>query len=468
MEVNGLRSEPFTLTRSIRQGCPLSPMLYILALEPFLRKLKANPTLCGLTLPGASEVARYTAYADDVSVLVTSSAEVEEVSKEIGRYKDVTGAKINREKSVGLRLGSLKGCALPGPFIWKDGLCKIFGVWFGPDLQLEKNWSEVLEKVVAATELWLRRRLSLKGRAEVCCSHIYSLVVYRLSVLPIPPTILFKLERILFQFIWAKRFPLVRREICYFHPSEGGLGVPNVEARHHTFHLTFLDRICSRDTAAGSIWKEDAKQSFPLLRSVHSADGEAYHLPRCECPFYRECQQALKVLSRLQTGLSDSRPLSSRALYCCLVRGAASDGLIGELGVMEMEGRLLWPWAPRMRCLNNDEASLTWLVIRNALWVSKKLFSAQQAISPECGRCGDLEEAIGHAFFHCPVVRPLCKLPEGYMVRILNGKFFVLESSSVCSNVVPKLNRQEHCVSLLTRRYACRDLDNEKEGTLRG
>ena len=101
-----------------------------------------------------------------------------------------------------------------------------------------------------------------------------------------------------------------------------------------------------------------------------------------------------------------------------------------------------------MRCLNNDEASLSWLVIRNVLWVGKKLFAAQQAISPKCGRCGDLEETIGHAFFHYPVVRPLCKLLEGYMVRILNGKFFVLEASSVCSNVVPKLNRQEHYVFL--------------------
>ena len=86
-EVNGVRSEPFTLTRSIRQGCPQSPMRYILALEPFLRKLKANLVIRGLTLPGSREVVRYTAYADDVSVLVKSSVEVEEVSKEIGRYE---------------------------------------------------------------------------------------------------------------------------------------------------------------------------------------------------------------------------------------------------------------------------------------------------------------------------------------------------------------------------------------------
>ena len=155
----------------------------------------------------------------------------------------------------------------------------------------------------------------------MCCSHIYSLAVYRLSVLPIPATILFRLERILFQFLWAERHPLVRREICFLHPFEGGLGVPNVEAQRHTLRLTFLDRMCSRDTAAGSVWKEDAKQSFPSLRSVHFADGEAHRLPRRECPFYRECRHAFRFLSRLQTGLSDSRPLSSRALYRCLVRG---------------------------------------------------------------------------------------------------------------------------------------------------
>ena len=320
VEVNGVRSEPFTLTHSIHQGCRLLPMLYILALEPFLHKLKANPALHGLTLPGSSEVPRYTAYADDVSVLVMS-AEVEEVSKEIRRYKAVTGAKINCEKSVSLQLGSWKGCAHPGPFIWRDIPCKILGIWFGPNLQLEKNWSEVLEKVVAATKLWLCRQLSLKGWAEVCYLHIYPLVVYRLSVLPIPCTILFKMERILFQFVWAKRFPLVRWEICYLHLSEGGLGVLNVETRRHTLRFTFLDQMCSQDMVVGSFWKEDAKRSFLYLRSVHSADGETHHLPRSECPFHCEYRHALKVLSWLQTGLSDSRPLSSKALYRCLVRG---------------------------------------------------------------------------------------------------------------------------------------------------
>ena len=176
--------------------------------------------------------------------------------------------------------------------------------------------------------------------------------------------------------------------------------------------------------------------------------GGTHCLIRRKCPFYHECRHALKVLSRLLTGLSDSWPLSSRALYHCLVREATSDGLISELSGMDVEGRLLWPWAPGMRCFNNDEASDTWLVIWNALCIGKKLFSAQQAILSECSGCGDLEESIDHAFFHCLIVQPVCKLLKGYMVRILNGKFFILEASSVCSNVVLRLNRQEHYVFL--------------------
>ena len=86
--------------------------------------------------------------------------------------------------------------------------------------------------------------------------------------------------------------------------------------------------------------------------------------------------------------------------------------------------------------------------------------STRNCFQPECGRCGDLEESIDHAIFHCPVVRPLCKLLEGYMVRILKGKFFVLEASS--GTEVEQTGTL--CVFLLT----CRDLDDEKEGTLRG
>ena len=165
----------------------------------------------------------------------------------------------------------------------------------------------------------------------------------------------------------------------------------------------------------------------------------------------------------MQIGLSDSWQLFRRVLYNALVRGVRTQYLDQRAQCDEEGGHLLWPWPPRMRCLNNDEASLTKLIMQITHCVGKKLFAERLAILPECVRCGDMEESIKHAFFHYSVVRLLCKLLEGYMVCILNGRFFILEASSVCSNMVLSLkNRNTMC--LLTWRFESCDLDDTTEG----
>ena len=44
VQVNGRRSRVFAIERSVQQGCPLSPLLYVLALEPLLRRLRDERT----------------------------------------------------------------------------------------------------------------------------------------------------------------------------------------------------------------------------------------------------------------------------------------------------------------------------------------------------------------------------------------------------------------------------------------
>ena len=239
---------------------------------------------------------------------------------------------------------------------------------------------------------------------------------------------------------------MVRREICQLHPSEGGLGMPNIEIRQHTLRLDFLDRMSTQQVGIGQFWKEDAKKAFPALRSVHSDDGEAHRLPRNECSFYRECRRALKVLLRVKERLSITQPLKRKALYRIIVRGAVHDDLAEGLGLTKGEARSVWPWPTGMKPLNNNEASLSWRIIRNALWVGKKLFAAGLVISPECVRCGDMEESLEHAFVHCSIVRPVCQLVEGFMVRVLNVPFFALDASVMCSNVVPFQDKRKHYV----------------------
>ncbi len=71
--VNGFYSELVEQRGGVRQGCPLSPLLYILSLEPLVVALRSAPALTGLHLPGGRGVsAKVVAYADDMTLFLTS------------------------------------------------------------------------------------------------------------------------------------------------------------------------------------------------------------------------------------------------------------------------------------------------------------------------------------------------------------------------------------------------------------
>ena len=77
VQVNGRRSEAFAIKSSVRQGCPLSPLLYVLALESLLRRLRdegTNPALRGILFAGPLS-ARVSAFADDITVFVSRREE---------------------------------------------------------------------------------------------------------------------------------------------------------------------------------------------------------------------------------------------------------------------------------------------------------------------------------------------------------------------------------------------------------
>ena len=53
--VNGYVSRAFPVTRSVRQGCGLSLLLYVLCAEPLARRLRLSPQIRGFTVPGRPE-----------------------------------------------------------------------------------------------------------------------------------------------------------------------------------------------------------------------------------------------------------------------------------------------------------------------------------------------------------------------------------------------------------------------------
>ena len=145
VQVNGRRSGVFAVECLVRQGCPLSPLLYVLALEPLLRRLRdrtTNPALRGVPFAGPL-TARVSAFADDITVFVSCRLDIKAVKKAVSEYERIAGAKVNFDKSEDLRLGAWRGSnTLPGPSARVTDPSASSGCSLGPT----SNWSEIGRK----------------------------------------------------------------------------------------------------------------------------------------------------------------------------------------------------------------------------------------------------------------------------------------------------------------------------------
>jgi hypothetical protein len=74
VNINGHYTGDISIKCSIRQGCPLSSLLYAMILDPFLNLLHTR--LRGLKIGTEKRKITCVAYADDVSVIIRDTRDI--------------------------------------------------------------------------------------------------------------------------------------------------------------------------------------------------------------------------------------------------------------------------------------------------------------------------------------------------------------------------------------------------------
>lgn len=98
VKVNGTRLSYFTIRNGTRQGCPLSPLIFILTLEPFLCRIRANSALSVTTNP--PEAHKVATFADDlIFFLADPLASLPILLHSLRVYGDLSLFQINLTKS---------------------------------------------------------------------------------------------------------------------------------------------------------------------------------------------------------------------------------------------------------------------------------------------------------------------------------------------------------------------------------
>jgi len=103
IHINGFRSNSIPVKRSIRQGCPLSMLLYAICINPLLQTLVEEITgvKTGNGRPGIATVA----YADEITIFLTRPEEIPKLQQILDTYQKASVARTNADKSRAMAIG---------------------------------------------------------------------------------------------------------------------------------------------------------------------------------------------------------------------------------------------------------------------------------------------------------------------------------------------------------------------------
>ncbi|GBG58767.1 hypothetical protein CBR_g167 [Chara braunii] len=202
--VNGQFSEEFCLTQSLRQGCPLAPLLFVLHLEPLLCNIRCHPEITGLMLHNGRE-SRVKALADDLfAILQNSYRSLDALKSCLVKFGELSEAAVNWNKSVFF---------LPRRFslsvqwgmerVPEEAAERFLGVQVALGDCSSSQDLILQERVTKRVRSWGRgRHLSIIGRALVVMVSAFALLWYVAAVRRIAPSTLKTVRGVARRFIW--------------------------------------------------------------------------------------------------------------------------------------------------------------------------------------------------------------------------------------------------------------------------
>lgn len=251
--VNGRLTTYFLLTRGVRQGCPLSLLLYVLMIEILNNYLHYHLFFCGFTFREVNLTLTNLHFADDTTAILSDITSYNHLLSLLDNFCASSGAILNHNKTRGIYLNHPSFIPLPN-ITWNHEDTKILGIYFSPDLNksMLKNWSIALSKIRARTRSLALRKLSLKGKVNIINSLVLA-KAWHIGFVFLPPRpVINQINAVLFAYLTPnkKNHEKIKRSLFYLPVRKGGLGLLPLETQCQSLQTACLKECIPQQPSA--------------------------------------------------------------------------------------------------------------------------------------------------------------------------------------------------------------------------
>ena len=460
--LNGQPGRRICHARGLRQGDPLSPLLFVLVMEPLnaLFRLAVNKQVLG-PLGNSNIPERIFLYADDV-ILFSSIAEQDlvAVGTILSMFAAASGLHTNPDKCAITPIRcNLNETATLMRFL--PGALKPFPIqYLGIPLSIHKpkksDLQHLVDKVVVGLPTWKAGLLTKAGRTVLVKSKMSAVPVYTAIAISISPWVLKCVDKRRRAFLWkgtesvsgghcALAWPKVCRPL-----DLGGLGIPDLRLQGHALCMRWL---WAKSTDPNRPWATLPDHTENLVLdmfcasiSVEIGNGQRSYFWTdrwIQGKGIRELAPALlaAVRPRVQQHRTVAQGLLNRA-WVRDITGALTVQVIVEylqiwnlvenqVVVEQAEDRFIWKWTadhcfttasayraffvgqhpiPGAKMLRKTRAPgrckfFVWLALHDRCWTAARRKRHNLQDNDTCGACLQLPETISHILIGCIYAR---------------------------------------------------------------
>lgn len=270
---NGTLTNDIQIKSSVRQGCPLSMALFVLYIEPLIRKMSNCIKGCFID----NNFYKVIVYADDITIFIRDDEEFDSILEIINSFSLFAKIKLNVRKSRFMRLNNCR----TGPHLLTEvNSLKILGVEIFQNFNdtVNFNYSKIIQSIKFLIQIHQKRNLNIFQKTWILNHLILSKLWYLSQVFPPNNSHLAEIKTVSRNFIF-KGIGIFR--VClnqlYLDVERGGLNVIDIDSKTKSM---FIKNILKGNQNGGKdnfMLRQEYNQSISrnardLIRTAHDTE----------------------------------------------------------------------------------------------------------------------------------------------------------------------------------------------------
>ena len=416
LNLNGSLSDPISIKCGIRQGCPLSMLLFLIGIEPLTQKILSSPKIQGISI-GTSSL-KVSHYADDLTLFVSSPQSFSTIREIIEEFSSFSGLKINHSKTSIISnspnlLSSFRSAFPQGKTLSST---KILGITFSFHKEdLSKNWDDLIRSLPHTSLAKLNPKDSLFSKTLSLNQHFLPKILFLSRIIPPSPKHIKSLTTLLFKFLWNfSPFEPIKRSSLYLPKPDGGIALPNIGLKTSTAFLWKFIYLLKTPNPFSYFWMSYAiynigTKIIPIKPELYS--NSQPHRPKPNLLW----SKTLSLFTKCSIPSHEIDLLTFKSLYLTLLQPESNS-------IPFLNNTIPHTWTrltllkPRPSLFTNLEKEISFrTAYKGYTWgcfFSKHNFKPRFPNDYLCKICLSSTDDPHHLFFHCPFTRLLISYLE--------------------------------------------------------